>query len=110
VAGGRSYFGLYLRDPRDRPPPGHTKVLSTADDGRVRFQISEPLPSFVFITGLQEQCAIVCSRPGPWWPLVSVDEVLRTGVTGPPNDRSLNGRPYCSPNLKTLEAIQAKRG
>ncbi len=102
------YVGLYLGNPRDRPTPGHTKIQRTADDGRVRFQIPEPLPSFVWMTGPQQQCAIVCSRPGPWWPLVSVGEVLRTGVTGPTNDRSPGGKSYCSPNLKRLEAIQAK--
>jgi hypothetical protein len=104
------YVYLYLGDPNDRPPPGHTKILRTDDDGRVRFQIPEPLPSVVWMVGPQPQCVIMCSRPGPWWHLVSVDEVLRTGVAGPTNDRGPDGKPYCSPNLKKLEAIQAKPG
>jgi|GEM_PF-6502415 len=81
------------------------KYLTTATDGRARFNITQPLPNFVEAVVDSYEC-FPCDRPS----VFAVDEVLRIGVLNGLNGKNDKGEPYCRPNLKKLEEITAKPG
>ena len=79
--------------------------LTTATDGRARFNITQPLPDFIQANLDNYEC-LQCDRSS----VFAVDEVLRVGVLNGMNGKNNKGGPYCRPNLKKLEEVTAKPG
>ena len=91
----------------DRPAPLRwlTQRADTKADGRTRFSIAGPLPSFV-----QADVGLIdCLQCAPL-PAASTDEILRASVMGGMDGKNNRGELYCHPDLKKLEETTAKPG
>ena len=101
-----------LGGPKEKPLKRWlSQYMRSATDGQVRFELRDPLPSFMVLELADDPC-VACGKlslldsPGA----VPTDEVLTTGVIGHMHDLRRDGKPYCHPNLKKLEEIQPKPG
>jgi hypothetical protein len=110
VDNGSGLRGCWITlDPGD--PSDHSRRAvpflnaKTGAGGIAHFQLPEPAPSQVFL-GPVSYCAIACDRVHP----ISVDNIMRTGVTIGYAGKYEGGAPFCRPNLTKLQGIAAKPG
>ncbi len=82
-----------------------TKRVDTGADGRARFSITAPLPSFV-LTDVNLHDCLQCGPLG----VMPIGDILRTGMMSGMDGRNRRGERYCRPDLKKLEEITAKPG
>jgi hypothetical protein len=110
VDNGSGLRGCWITlDPGD--PSDHSRRpvpflnFKTGTGGIAHFQLPEPTPSQVFL-GPDSYCARACDRAHP----ISVDNIMRTGVTIGYSGKYDSGAPRCRPNLTKLQGIAAKPG
>ena len=111
VDNGSGLRGCWITlDPGDPSDHSHRAVPSlnakTGAGGIAHFQLPEPAPSQVFL-GPDSYCARACERHAH---LISVDDIMRTGVTIGYAGKYESGAPICRPNLTKLQGIAAKPG
>ena len=77
----------------------------TQADGRVRFNLTGPLPTYISVIAGSHEC-FQCGQ----LEMTTTEQLLRTGAASKMDGKNLKGELYCHPNLSKLKDITPNPG